>query len=728
LRPDHPAYVIYTSGSTGRPKGVVVPHQNVTRLLGSTDHWFQFGSDDVWTLFHSYAFDFSVWEIWGALATGGRLVVVPQLVSRSPGEFLELLVREGVTVLNQTPSAFSQLMQADRERPEIGRQLALRVVIFGGEALELKRLADWYERHGETTPRLINMYGITETTVHVSYLALTRQHAREEASSLIGCGIPDLRVYVLDAALQPVPVGVGGELYIAGAGLARGYLGRPGLTSERFVADPFGPAGTRMYRTGDLAKWRADGVLDFLGRADEQVKIRGFRIEPGEVTAALTAHASVTQAAVVAREDRPGEKRLIGYVVAAAGATIEPQALRAHVGQLLPDYMVPAAIVILEALPLTPNGKLDRRALPAPDFTPAFSSRAPRTPQEALLADLFAAVLGLEAVGIDDNFFELGGHSLLATRLIGRVRAALGVELAIRALFEAPSVAQLAKRLAAASDPAESLAVLLPIRPQGSRPPLFCIHPGGGLAWPYAGLLLHLPDRPLYGLQARGLSGTQPPAASIEVMAADYLAEIRSVQPTGPYHLLGWSFGGVVAQAVATRLQEAGEAVALLVSLDSTPADPTRPQPPVEEEQILADWLDIIGQPMPAGAAPSWDAVVTALHCSDHPLARLPEPTLAALRGVTRNNVELMLTHRPQRFRGDLLHFMATYGRDETSPSPDAWQPYFTGTIRRHDIDCTHKDMTEPAALAAIGPLLTAALEWADQATSLSKSEEELLP
>ena len=444
--PQSPAYVIYTSGSTGQPKGVVVTHQNVTRLFGATETLFHFSTDDVWALFHSFAFDFSVWEIWGAIVRGGRLVIVPYTVTRSPAEFLRLAAREGLTVLNQTPSAFYQFMQADRENPELRRTLVLRYVIFGGEALDFRKLADWYLCHPDSAPLLVNMYGITETCVHVSHLAFSRNNVGTSTDSLIGRGLPDLRVYVLGSGLDPVPVGVTGELYIAGAGLARGYLNRPGLTAERFVADPFGPSGSRMYRTGDLARWRADGVLDFLGRADSQVKIRGFRIEPGEIEAALTRHEAVAQAAVIAREDQPGNKRLVAYVVPASDQVADIVALRAHLARGLPDYMVPAAFVVLDQLPLTPNGKLDRRALPAPDLTPS-SVRAPRTPQEDILCSLFAEVLGLARVGIDDNFFELGGHSLLATRLISRIRAMLDVEIAIRGVFEAPTVEALSKRL-----------------------------------------------------------------------------------------------------------------------------------------------------------------------------------------------------------------------------------------------------------------------------------------
>ncbi|RRQ76890.1 non-ribosomal peptide synthetase, partial [Streptomyces griseofuscus] len=266
LHAGSPAYVIYTSGSTGRPKGVVVEHRSVVRLFGATESWFGFGSQDVWTLFHSYAFDFSVWELWGPLLHGGRLVVVPFEVSRSAGEFLGLLVREGVTVLNQTPSAFYQLMQADRDDPAMGDGLALRYVVFGGEALDLGRLASWYERRGGSGPTLVNMYGITETTVHVTHLPLDAEKCVTGAGSGIGEGIPDLRLYVLDSGLCPVPVGVAGELYVAGAGLARGYLNRAGLTAERFVADPFGVSGSRMYRTGDLVRWSAEGQLEYLGR------------------------------------------------------------------------------------------------------------------------------------------------------------------------------------------------------------------------------------------------------------------------------------------------------------------------------------------------------------------------------------------------------------------------------------------------------------------------------
>ncbi|MGW2952503.1 non-ribosomal peptide synthase/polyketide synthase, partial [Streptomyces eurythermus] len=453
--PESPAYAIYTSGSTGRPKGVVVPHANVVRLFTRTRHWFGFGPDDVWTLFHSYAFDFSVWELWGPLLHGGRLVIVPEDTARSPEDFLRLLADERVTVLNQTPSAFYPLIRADAELPEVSRRLALRTVVFGGEALDVARLADWYARHPDTAPRLVNMYGITETTVHVTHAPLDAPAARAGTASPIGTGIPDLRLYVLDGRLQPVPPGAVGELFVAGEGLARGYLGRPGLTATRFPADPFGRPGTRMYRTGDRARWRADGTLEYLGRADQQVKIRGYRIEPGEIEAALHRHPGVGAATVGVYEDAAGTRRLVAHVVGTGTgdrAAPPPSAaeLRAHLAGLLPAHMVPAAYVPLAALPLTANGKLDRRALPAPGpdgFAADATRTPPRTLAERLVAAAWTDVLDTDEVGADDDFFALGGDSILAVRVTSRLRAAFGTDVSPRLLFTHSTLSGLAAEL-----------------------------------------------------------------------------------------------------------------------------------------------------------------------------------------------------------------------------------------------------------------------------------------
>ncbi|RSN45183.1 hypothetical protein DMC64_20305 [Amycolatopsis sp. WAC 04197] len=425
LTPEDPAYVIYTSGSTGAPKGVVIPHQNVVRLFSSTRRQYGFHHDDVWTMFHSFAFDFSVWEIWGPLLHGARLVVVPHAVTRSSPDFLRLLVEERVTILSQTPSAFYQLIEADRQDPGLGARLALRAVTFGGEALDLTRLEDWYDRHPEDSPLLINMYGITETTVHVTQLPLGRADCAPGTGSLIGRALDDLRVYLLDAEGSLVPQGMPGEIHVAGAGLAAGYLNRPELTEARFVPCPFGVTGERMYRSGDLARWTDDGCLQYLGRADDQVKIRGFRIEPGEVEAALGRYPGVAQAVVVVREDRPGDRRLVGYVVPAGDTRLDPVAVRESCSGSLPEHMVPAAVVVLAGMPLTRNGKADRRALPAPDYATSVDlSREPRTESERLLCAMFAEVLGVPEVGVGDSFFGLGGDSIIAIQLVARARAA----------------------------------------------------------------------------------------------------------------------------------------------------------------------------------------------------------------------------------------------------------------------------------------------------------------
>ncbi len=448
--PDHPAYVIYTSGSTGRPKGVVVTHRNVARLFEATRPVLDFGRNDVWTLFHSCAFDFSVWEMWGALLHGGRLVIVPFPVSRSPEAFLDLLRRERVTVLNQTPSAFRALMHA-----AIGAgtpaDLSLRLLVFGGEALEPSSLRPWFERHGDERPILVNMYGITETTVHVTWRRLRAGDGTGRASP-IGRALPDLYLHVLDAAGEPVPYGVVGEIYVGGPGLARGYLDRPDLTAERFVADPFavsGQPGRRLYRTGDLARRRSGGDLEYLGRADDQVKIRGFRIEPGEIEATLALCPGVRQAVVVARPEPDGQERLVAYVVPETGALRTLDVVRGFLMERLPAYMVPSTVMFLETLPTSPGGKVDRRALPAPDRARpdlVESFAAPRTPAERALAEIWAEVLGLERVGIDDNFFALGGDSIRSIQVRARAKDK-GLDLSLEQIFAYQTVRGLAAEL-----------------------------------------------------------------------------------------------------------------------------------------------------------------------------------------------------------------------------------------------------------------------------------------
>ncbi|MDR3635926.1 MAG: amino acid adenylation domain-containing protein [Isosphaeraceae bacterium] len=528
--PQNLAYVIYTSGSTGTPKGVPVTHANVARLCTATQHWFHFDATDVWTLFHSFAFDFSVWEIWGALLYGGRLVVVPYWVSRAPEAFHELLRAERVTVLNQTPSAFRQLVRADEavsrgqtfsgsrasgagdsaaqtqhttpppnppfvrggeiitppltkegpggvEPPRALDKLPLRWVIFGGEALELQALRPWFERHGDESPRLVNMYGITETTVHVTYRPIVQGDLETFAgSSPIGRAIPDLRLHVLDPHMQPVPPGVVGEMYVGGEGVARGYLGRPALTAERFVPDPFsGQPGGRLYRSGDLARYRRDGELEYLGRADRQVKVRGFRIELGEIEAALARQPELREAVVVARPDPRGDTQLTAYIVPRVAPVPNAAELRQRLKAVLPDYMVPAAFVALDVLPLTANGKLDLAALPAPQAGQGAESAAeyvaPRTATERAIAAAWSELLGVARVGAFDDFFVLGGHSLLAAQAVYRLRDALGAEFPLRALFEASTVAALAERIdAGGPDERTTEAPIVPAPRDGDLP------------------------------------------------------------------------------------------------------------------------------------------------------------------------------------------------------------------------------------------------------------------
>jgi len=574
-------YVIYTSGSTGQNKGVVVTHRNVCRLMSATDAWFSFGAHDVWTLFHSFAFDFSVWEIWGALAFGGRLVIVPYASSRSPLEFHALLRREQVTVLNQTPSAFRQLMWADAQCPDSTTSLALRVVIFGGEALDFRVLKAWVEKHGIEHPRLVNMYGITETTVHVTYYPLVAGDV-DSAASRVGMPIPDLRIHVLDETLRPVPVGGSGEIYVAGAGLARGYLNRPELTAERFIPDPFSP-GTdeRLYRTGDLATLCEDGGLAFLGRIDHQVKVRGFRIELGEIEACLETSPAVASAVVTVRSDTSGEARLIAYVVPTAGTTVDVKALRTSLGESLPEHMIPAVIVPIAALPLTSNGKLDRAQLPDPATLRTLTARrAPRDDRERLLVELWSTLLDLDAVGIDEDFFDLGGHSLLVVRFLEALqnRGASGVT--ALDLFDNPTIEALAAKVRLPNQPqpegsSASRTKCVRLLKAGQEPrPVYFMHAG-----PHEFRIARslASARPIYGVEVpwpnawreAALSNHWSASPTFDQLADSYAEAMLTQTLTGPVTLAGYCLGGQLAFEVAHRLRRAGVATDCVLLFDS---------------------------------------------------------------------------------------------------------------------------------------------------------------
>ncbi|ADI04249.1 CDA peptide synthetase II [Streptomyces bingchenggensis BCW-1] len=438
LLPGHPVYVIYTSGSTGRPKGVVIPHQALVNYLTRATKAYPELSGT--TVAHaSISFDIGITVLYGTLTSGGRLHLTAWDTTPTPTD------DQPASLIKITPSHLP-LLENSPHQPT-GR------LIIGGEPLPTEALHTWHTHHPHTP--ITNHYGPTETTIGATDHTITPPTGGASPSGTVPIGRPmwNTHTYILDHALRPLPPGVAGELYIAGTQLARGYLNHPTLTAQRFIPNPYGPPGTRMYRTGDLARWNTNGTLEHLGRTDTQTKIRGFRIEPGEIEAVLTAHHAVDQAAVVVREDQPGDKRLIGYVVPAdkEAAALDTTEVLNLAKDRLPDYMVPSVLVVLERLPLTPNGKLDRNALPAPNHTASASRRAPRTPREETLCALFAEVLGIPEVGIDDDFFTLGGHSLLATRLVSRIRTVLGVELAIRALFKAPTVVGLGEHIDASA-------------------------------------------------------------------------------------------------------------------------------------------------------------------------------------------------------------------------------------------------------------------------------------
>jgi amino acid adenylation domain-containing protein len=661
-------YIIYTSGSTGRPKGTLLTHQAVRRLMDATHDWYRFDANDRWTLFHSVAFDFSVWELWGALAYGGTLVIVPYLTSRAPHEFLALVRDEGVTVLNQTPSAFRQFIQADIASGA-PQPLALRHVIFGGEALELQSLRPWFERHGDAQPRLVNMYGITETCVHVTYRPITLADLESGRGSVIGCPIPDLRVHVLDTECEPVPVGVVGEIYVGGPGLAQGYLNRPELTAQRFVPDPFMP-GQRLYRTGDLARRLHDGDIEYIGRADSQVKVRGFRIELGEIEAALGRHAGVRQSVVVARDDASGTKQLVAYVVADADAARSAAALREHLRAQLPDYMVPAAFVFLDTLPLTGNNKVDTKALPEPATHAQPLSAAhdePRTTLEFQLLALWRQALGNEALGVHDNFFDHGGHSLVAVELVSRIEQVFGRKLPLATLFQAPAVAQMAELLQR-SDWQASWRSLVAINPGGDGVPMFLVPGVGGNVLMFGKLSKLLgSSQPLYGLQARGLDGSEEPFRSVPEMAEHYVGEILAARPAGPYFIGGTCTGGVIAFEVAQRLQERGATVQLAL-LETWPPATAKPRSWLSEllwpMRYLVLKLAGYLQEMRAMPAREWPAFLrrkwaTGRAVLDVGLKETLVGSTYYVEKVVDATIQAVGEYEPRPYRGGLLNVIA---------------------------------------------------------------------
>ncbi|MFB8121166.1 amino acid adenylation domain-containing protein [Streptomyces sp. NPDC055962] len=703
LTPAHPAYVIYTSGSTGRPKGVVVSHGAIDNRLRWMQSAYGLTADDRVLQKTPSSFDVSVWEFFWPLRQGATLVVAEPGGHKDPAYLARLIRERSVTTCHFVPSMLQVfLAEADTGAEACG---SLRRVFCSGEALP-RETADAFGR-GLPGVELHNLYGPTEAAVDVTFHACV-----PDATGPVPIGRPvwNTRLYVLDAALQPCPPGVPGELHLAGRQLAEGYLNRPELTASRFVADPFGSPAQRMYRTGDLAHWTEEGEVVYLGRTDDQVKLRGQRIELGEIETALTARDGVDASCALVREDRPGEQRLVGYITGAA----DPVAVRASLAKELPEHMVPAAVVALDAFPLSPNGKLDRRALPAPVFGGGAGSRRPSDAREEALTRLFAQVLDVGRVGPDDAFFDLGGTSLLAVRLVARVREEFGAELTIGSLFASPTPAALAARLGSTGPTSEdALGVVLRLRGGEGRTPLFAVHPAGGIAWCYAGLSARLgPEQPVYGIQARGLVGDEALPLTLQEEAADYLAHIRAVQEHGPYRLLGWSVGGVLAHTVAVLLQEAGEEVELLALLDAFPAEQWRERPAPEEGDALTAVLRMAG--FDRTDERDREDVLATLRRAGSPLAGLGDRTLSKIVDIVPNHARMMREHRHQEYDGDLLFFTAAAPRAEDWLTREAWRAHVTGSVDNHDLDCTHPQLMQDRHLDTVAAVLAARLKELD--------------
>jgi len=700
------AYIIYTSGSTGAPKGVMLHHGGLANTVADAVARFPLGPEDNAAALAAFTFDTSVLELHAALAAGATAVIAPQATVRDPAALSGLLQREAVSFMIATPTLWSMLISS--------RSILLQGMKAGvaGEALT-PRLARALHDLGA---RVANYYGPTETTVQC---VAGDVGETELAAPPIGKSIWNVDAYILDDGLNLAPAGVAGELCIAGAGVALGYLNNPALTEEKFPVNPFDPQGGRLYRTGDLARWREDGVLEFLGRRDQQIKVRGVRIEPGEIEAAFLACEGVQAAFVDAIENPKGGKSLAAYLVADDVVALDEKCLRDAVSKTLSSNATPSKIFILDTLPMTRSGKIDRNALPKVSGQTTAGFVPPRTPTEQKLAEIFKEMLGLERIGVEDNFFELGADSLTAVQLLVEIESQFSTQLSLLSLFDAPTIVNLAREMdgAGASDPFETV---FPLRRHGEETPLFCVHSIVGVAWSYAGLLRHLsPHCPVYGLQARGLKdGGSPLPDSIDAMADDYLREIRNIRPHGPYRLMGWSLGGLVAQSVAAKLEAAGETVEALFLLDSFPFSPSLGA--VDDESALVDIaLQFVHQPGDAMGARTKtlaslaDYMFTAFDVFSMPLIEKAGIDGAAARGhfqrVIENCFRITLHHRPPKIAADIHIFRAEAGRTSSldnviEQAPGAWSAYTSGEAREIGVPCGHFEILNAEPLAVIGP------------------------
>ncbi|BFM51422.1 amino acid adenylation domain-containing protein [Marinomonas sp. THO17] len=705
--PHAPAYVIYTSGSTGRPKGVEISHYALKNFLLAMQHELKFSQVDRFLAVTTISFDISLLELFLPIMVGGSVVIAAREIVRAPERLTQLANEHHITFMQATPSLWQALL------PEYQTQWQGVRALVGGEALS-GQLAKHMHALGHP---VMNLYGPTETTIWSSIMPL--EHDHDLKSPPIGRPIFNTQMYVLDKTMQPVPVGVTGDLYIAGEGLALGYYKRPDLTEERFINNPFA-VGKKVYITGDKARWREDGVLEYLGRDDNQVKIRGFRIETGDIESALLAMPAIEQAVVTPQTSPSGSKQLVAYLLSKQNE-MDIHEIRQQLITKLPDYMIPSHFITIDEMPLTPNGKINRKALPQPSWQSANHYQAPRNHTEKMLANLWAETLGLTLVGIHDNFFEIGGDSISATRILHKLEHNLGMEIPLGVLFKAATIAELAEHLQQTSN-WNPLQPLLPIKSAGDHAPLFCIHPALGLSWGYAAILKHLPQStPLFGLQSISLSQVENKPESLEAVASHYLKLIRSVQPKGPYQLLGWSFGGLVAHAITQQLEAEGESVDFLCMLDSYPYKKSY-QEPKNEADILKSALIFLGYDLnKLDKLPINKAELAALLWRDYDnsssmsvvkkIQDSQEDIMSRIQATLEHNLELASQYKAHTVEADILFFIATESVNGSMEnilehSVAAWQNRTHGKVESHKIPCRHQEMFDSSPLSQIAPII----------------------
>ncbi|MFQ6399171.1 amino acid adenylation domain-containing protein [Nocardia sp. KC 131] len=696
LRPQHPAYLNYTSGSTGTPKGVVVTHSGIANLAADTRERLGLTVNSRMLAAASVSFDVSILEWLSAAAAGATLVLAPAPVVAG-AELAESIKAEHVTHAAFTPTVLASLPPDELD--------TLTTVIIGGEIFPPALAKQW-------TPNrtVISCYGATETTI--TSCADAPLTTTTDSPMTIGSPTRGFTAVVLDRRLRPVPTEVVGELYMSGPGLARGYHKQPATTAARFVPDPYGPPGTRMYRTGDLVAWTTDRALQYKGRSDLQIKIHGHRIERGDIEAALRSHPDITHAAVTVHTRPNGADQLTGYVVPTSETAPDIAALTSYLATRLPTHMIPTTIRTLDRIPLTPTGKLDYKALPAPDPRPS-RFRSPSTPLEAAVCDAFTRTLDIERVGVDDGFFALGGNSLAATQLVARLKESTGATVPVQWVFTDPTPQSLARRIDTRlrgldeQNPGDALSVLLPLRAAGTDPPLFCVHPAIGLAWGFSGLVQHLdPDRPVHGLQSPTLTDPTAQFDTLDQLAARYVREIRSVQPHGPYHLLGYSLGGTIAHAIAVQLRHDDDPVETLAMMDTrviTADSLHTPTPTIVD--LLTEFGGLAVSDLPADL--TIEAAAELLHRQGGLFTALTPEHLLILHDDYTRLIDLTRNHRPAPFNGDLIYFSSAADHTDDGPSPAlAWNDHITGHITEHRIPARHERMTDPDALRAIGLVL----------------------